>query len=146
MIEHVISKIFDDTKATTGLTKLYLGYFIEAKVKEHGYPFGLVYNNNWRDQNNKDAVVPGEKYMIEGNIILRFYGKSLAEITNKYPFWRNAFITETKKISYSIDTVDLKLQTMKMQNNTFSSDRIADFKRWYAELVAEYTLTYEYTT
>ena len=151
MIEPIITDIWNETKEDTKLTNIYLGYFNEADIKDSDYPFVLAYNNTFSDQDHKDAVKPGVRYLVDGRINTRFYSDELLTLSAFFPIWRYNFVLETRGYDYKLEgdddtpTIDLDLTYMKLINSSIYPDRVIDKAVWCLEFVSEYSLEIKYS-
>lgn len=151
MIEPIINKLWEATRADTKLNNLFYSFYIETDLKISDYPFAVLHSNTWADHDNKDAVDPGVSYLIEGSVAIRFYAEKQLSLTQFYPIWRNAFVTETKSTNFKEaggdgePGIDLTLHDMALSSNSIAASRINDATAWYLELVSAYLLTVNYT-
>ena len=152
MIETFVDIIYGPSSVLRGnLKHVFYGYFKEDDVK--GYPFLLVQNNNFRDQEHKDSFIltdeptPHATNMIDGSVKLKFYHNSVYYLSGDYILWRETlqagFVNALKptEVKRGDITSEFSFGSYDIENMSTVPSRIKDKKVWYLEMDLRYSLT-----
>lgn len=152
MIETFVDIIYGKESVLRGnLKHVFYGEFKDDDVKD--YPFLLVEDNTFRDQDHKDKFIltdeqtPHATNMLDGNATLKFYHTSVYYLSGEYILWRETlqagFMNALRpiEVKWGGITSEYSFGSYDILDMRTEAARIKDKKVWYLAMDLRYSLT-----